>query len=79
MVRSNMPEPTERELFILRIIWEKGACTVRQVNDEMNKVERVGYTTTLKLMQIMAEKGLVVRDESSRTHIYESAVTMESV
>ncbi|MCF7958954.1 MAG: BlaI/MecI/CopY family transcriptional regulator [Phycisphaerae bacterium] len=63
-------QPTDRELDILRTLWERGSCTVRQVHEVMGDT---GYTTTLKLMQIMSEKGLVVRDESQRTHIYRPA------
>jgi len=70
-------KPTESELEILQILWEKGDCTVRDVHEiiEQNKV--AGYTTTLKLMQIMHEKGLVARDTSSKTHIYRSLVNQE--
>ncbi len=67
-------QPTDRELDILRILWERGACTVRQVNETMGDT---GYTTTLKLMQIMSEKGLVIRDESQRTHVYSAAEDQE--
>jgi predicted transcriptional regulator len=65
--------PTRSELAILQVLWEQGPATVRQVHEvlETTRGEKgTGYTTTLKLMQIMAEKGLVTRDESSRTHIY---------
>jgi len=68
MVRT--PRPTESELAILRVLWEKGPSTVRQVNDVLSRSRDTGYTTTLKLMQIMAEKGLVTRDEKDRTHVY---------
>ena len=70
MVRT--PRPTESELGILRVLWDKGPATVRQVNDVLSRSRDTGYTTTLKLMQIMAEKGLVTRDESTRTHVYEA-------
>lgn len=70
-------KPTESELEILQIIWEKGSATVREVHEELAKSKDVGYTTTLKLMQIMHEKGIVKRDESMRTHIYQSAVNKE--
>jgi len=66
--------PTESELEILQVLWEKGASTVREVNALLNEKREVGYTTTLKIMQIMTEKGLVTRNTESRTHIYESAV-----
>ena len=65
---GNLPRPTDAELQILRVLWADGPSTVRQVNERL--ATEVGYTTTLKLMQIMAEKGLVARDESDRTHIY---------
>lgn len=66
-------KPTESELEILQILWDRGPSSVREVNDELNKRRDVGYTTTLKLMQIMAEKGLAERDTSQRTHIYSAA------
>jgi predicted transcriptional regulator len=65
-----LPRPTDAELAILRVLWDRGPSTVRQVHDALLEARETGYTTTLKLMQIMAEKGLVTRDESSRTHIY---------
>ena len=64
------PRPTEAELAILGVLWSRGPSTVRQVNDALSASRDTGYTTTLKLMQIMAEKGLVTRDESDRTHVY---------
>ena len=64
------PRPTEAELAILGVLWTRGPSTVRQVNDALSASRETGYTTTLKLMQIMAEKGLVTRDESDRTHLY---------
>ena len=68
---ARTPRPTEAELEILRVLWEDGPSTVRQVNERLASASReIGYTTTLKLMQIMAEKGLVTRDESDRTHVY---------
>jgi len=70
-------KPTESELEILQIIWTKGLATVREVHEELGKTKDVGYTTTLKLMQIMHEKGLVKRDDSMRTHIYQAAVNKE--
>lgn len=66
-------KPTESELEILRILWQQGAATVREVNDRLSEKREVGYTTTLKIMQIMAQKGQVIRDESSRTHVYRAA------
>jgi predicted transcriptional regulator len=70
-------KPTESELEILQILWQRGLATVREVHEELAKSKDVGYTTTLKLMQIMHEKGLVKRDESMRTHVYQSAVNKE--
>ena len=66
--------PTESELEILQVLWQDGESSVRQVNEILNKKREVGYTTTLKIMQIMTEKGLVTRDTNSRTHIYFAAV-----
>ena len=77
MARHKVSGPTDKELTILAILWKNGASTVRHVNDEMNKQKRTGYTTTLKLMQIMTEKGLVVRDDSKFQHIYKPAVSEE--
>jgi len=70
-------KPTESELEILQILWEKNTATVRDVHEELSKTKEAGYTTTLKLMQIMHEKGLVKRDESMRTHVYQPAVNRE--
>ena len=77
MARHKVSGPTDRELAILGILWNNGPSTVRQVNEEMNKQQRTGYTTTLKLMQIMTEKGLAVRDDSKFQHIYKPAVSEE--
>ena len=71
------PRPTEGELAILRVLWAHGPATVRQVNAQLNdqsETRETSYTTTLKLMQIMAAKKLVVRDESERTHVYRAAL-----
>lgn len=62
--------PTEAELEVLQILWKHGPCTVRFVNDKLNEKKEVGYTTTLKIMQIMFEKNLLKRDESKRSHLY---------
>jgi len=77
MARRKSSRPTDRELTILRILWDKGPSTVRNVNEAMNEDENTGYTTTLKLMQIMAEKGLVLRDDSQFKHVYRPALTEE--
>ena len=66
------PRPTDAELAILRVLWERGPSTVRDVHDDLNEHTATGYTTVLKLLQIMTEKGLVVRDETQRAHIYEA-------
>ncbi|HKJ80953.1 MAG TPA: BlaI/MecI/CopY family transcriptional regulator [Ignavibacteriaceae bacterium] len=73
MKKIKSPKPTEAELEILQILWEHGPSTVRFINDKMNEKKNVGYTTTLKLMQIMVGKNLVTRDEGSRSHIYSIA------
>jgi predicted transcriptional regulator len=77
MARHKNPRPTDRELTILQILWDKGPSTVREVNEAMNRDEDTGYTTTLKLMQIMTEKGLLNRDDSRFKHIYKPAITEE--
>jgi predicted transcriptional regulator len=77
MARYKNSRPTDRELAILRILWNNGPSTVRQVNEAMNEDENTGYTTTLKLMQIMTEKGLLHRDESQFKHVYKPAITEE--
>jgi predicted transcriptional regulator len=70
-------KPTEGELEILQVLWNKDLASVREVHEELAKTKDVGYTTTLKLMQIMNEKGLVKRDASFKTHIYQAAVSKE--
>lgn len=65
------PMPTDAELAILRVLWERGPSTVRDVHELLSATQTTGYTTILKLLQIMTEKGLVVRDESQRAHVYE--------
>jgi len=77
MSNTKYVKPTESELEILQVLWTKGLATVREVHEELAKTKDVGYTTTLKLMQIMHEKGLVKRDDSIRTHIYQAAVNKE--
>ncbi|HMO63404.1 MAG TPA: BlaI/MecI/CopY family transcriptional regulator [Ferruginibacter sp.] len=69
--------PTEGELEILQVLWQKKQATVREVHEAINQYKEAGYTTTLKLMQIMFEKKLVTRDSSSKTHIYQPAVSRE--
>jgi predicted transcriptional regulator len=70
-------KPTESELEILRVLWERGEATVRDVHEELSKTKDAGYTTTLKLMQIMHEKGMVKRDESNKTHKYIPLISRE--
>ncbi|MGZ3756414.1 MAG: BlaI/MecI/CopY family transcriptional regulator [Mucilaginibacter sp.] len=70
-------KPTESELEILQVIWKKGQCSVRDVHEELTKNKDAGYTTTLKLMQIMYEKGLVERDATAKTHLYKALITRE--
>ena len=70
-------KPTESELEILQVIWKRGQCTVRDVHEELAKNKDAGYTTTLKLMQIMHEKGLVERDTTAKTHLYKAVITRE--
>jgi BlaI family penicillinase repressor len=74
MPKKELPRPTDAELEILKVLWRRGASTVRDVFDALNTSKRTGYTTVLKLMQIMAEKGLVTRDERERAHRYEAAL-----
>ena len=75
LIKNN--KPTEGELEILQVLWERQSATVRDVHEELLKIKEAGYTTTLKLMQIMFEKGLVTRDSSNKTHIYQPAVSKE--
>ena len=77
MPRNQLPKPTEAELAILQVLWERGPSTVREVTEALQEQRGTGYTTALKLMQIMTEKGLVVRDESKWSHVYEAAVPAE--
>lgn len=71
--RNKKAEPTKSELEILQVLWEFGPSTVRLVNDKLNEQREVNYTSTLKLMQIMAEKNLLLRDESNMKHVYKPA------
>ena len=78
MADTQTPKPTDGELEILQVLWQNGPATVRFVNDELNKIKEVGYTTTLKMMQLMTEKNMVRRDESSRSHVYEPLLKEET-
>src|SRR5919205_2480944 len=73
MPETELPRPTDAELEILKVLWRRGASTVREVFETLGETRGTGYTTVLKLMQIMADKGLVVRDERERAHRYEPA------
>jgi len=77
MSERMLPRPTDAELAILGVLWERGPSTVRDVHEALSHLRDTGYTTTLKIMQIMAEKGLVGRDESRRSHVYEAALAEE--
>ena len=70
-------KPTESELEILQVLWDKKTASVRDVHEELSKTKDAGYTTTLKLMQIMFEKGLVKRDSTLKTHFYQAAASRE--
>jgi BlaI family transcriptional regulator, penicillinase repressor len=78
MSKRNQPRPTDAELEILRVLWNRGPSTVRDVFEELKRDKPVGYTTILKFMQIMADKGLVRRNEDQRAHLYEAMVPKES-
>ena len=77
MSKIELSRPTDAELSILRVLWQQGESTVRQVFEALSRGREVGYTTVLKLMQIMTEKDLVERDESERTHVYRARLTQE--
>jgi len=76
---SSIPRPTEAELELLRVLWDKEPATVREICDELNRERAFGYTTVLKLLQIMHAKGLVLREESSRAHLYRSAISQDAM
>jgi len=78
MSEPKLPRPTDAELAILQVMWERGPSTVREVHEALNRgIDGTGYTTVLKLMQIMTEKGLVQRDESQRAHVYSAQATQQ--
>jgi BlaI family penicillinase repressor len=77
--RVDFSQPTRTELNILNILWDKGPCTVREVHEAMNLAEASGYTTALKMLQVMHQKGQVIRDDSQRAHVYAAAQTKESM
>ncbi len=74
---NSSPQPTGAELEILRVLWDRGASTVREVHESFGPKKDVGYTTTLKLLQRMSEKGLVERDQSQRSHVYQAVLKEE--
>jgi predicted transcriptional regulator len=75
--QNRLPRPTPGELEILRVLWQRGACSVREVHDALATSRPTGYTSVLKLLQIMADKRLVTRDVSRRTHVYEAALAQD--
>ena len=77
MARRPTPRPTDAELSILRVLWDRGPSTVRQVHDVLSVGRDFAYTTTLKLLQLMTEKGGAVREEDGRVHLYRAAVAQE--
>jgi predicted transcriptional regulator len=77
--KDPIPSPTDAELAILRVLWRRGPSTVREVHEALSARRPTGYTTALKLMQIMAGKGLLLRDEALRTHVYHPRVSAEAV
>ena len=74
---GEIPQPTRTELTILNILWDKGPSTVREVHEALNQEETSGYTTALKMLQVMHQKGQVVRDDSERAHVYHAAVSKD--
>lgn len=74
MSKKQLPKPTDSELEILQILWQNGPSTVKVVNEKLNEKKETGYTTTLKLLQIMFEKELVIRNEEERSHVYSAAI-----
>ena len=76
---GSIPRPTESELELLRILWDKQPATVREIYDTLNQEKPSGYTTVLKLLQIMTGKGLVVRDEANRAHVYRAAMSQDTM
>lgn len=79
MKATEIIKPTESEMDILKILWEEGDSTVREVHDQLSANKSAGYTTTLKLMQIMHDKGLLNRNDETRSHVYAAAVQKESM
>jgi len=78
-MNKKLHKPTESELEVLAILWKNGPSTVRLVNDKLNQKREVGYTTTLKIMQIMNEKGILTRESEGRTHVYQPKISQEEI
>ena len=79
MAKKQTPKPTDSELEILQILWQNGASTVKAVNEKLNEKKETGYTTTLKMLQIMFEKNLVERDENERSHVYKAVIKQNDI
>jgi BlaI family penicillinase repressor len=77
MKKPHPPKPTEAELAVLRVLWQRGPSTVREVWEQLSATQQTGYTTVLKTMQIMLAKALVERDEADRSHVYRPAIRQE--
>lgn len=77
MGQKSLPKPTEAELELLQVLWERGPLTVREIHDSLSGTKDTGYTTTLKILQKMTAKGLVSRDEAQRSHIYHPVLQAE--
>jgi BlaI family penicillinase repressor len=78
MKRSTLPKPTDAEIALLRVLWQRGPSTVREVWEQAGHTQQTGYTTVLKTLQIMLTKGLVQRDETDRSHVYRAALAQEA-
>lgn len=77
MKKTSLPKPTDAELTLLRVLWQTGPSTVRELWEHASRIQQTGYTTVLKTLQIMLVKGLVRRDETDRSHVYRAAVAQE--
>ena len=77
MKKPSLPKPTDAELALLRVLWQTGPSTVRELWEHASRIQQTGYTTVLKTLQIMLAKGLVRRDETDRSHVYRAAVAQE--
>ena len=79
MKKAPIPRPTESELELLGILWESQPATVRDIYEKLNEERPSGYTTVLKMLQIMTAKGLVVRDEANRAHVYRATISQDAM